>query len=190
MNNKKISKEENSILPLQSIESRIYFIRQQKVILDSDLAELYEVETKTLNRAVKRNISRFPEDFMFQLTESEFDILRYQFGTSNNKRGGRRYLPYAFTQEGIAMLSSVLNSEQAIQVNIAIMRAFVKLRQFIVSNEELAKKLTEFEKKTDARFQVVFDTIKKLIKAQIPAPPSQIPKKQIGFVELEKDKKD
>jgi hypothetical protein len=113
---------------------------------DRDLARLYEVETKTLNRAVKRNLQRFPQDFMFQLTEDEVEILRYQIGTSRLGHGGRRYLPFVFTEQGVAMLSSVLNSERAIRVNIEIMRAFVKLRQLLASNSELARRLDELEK--------------------------------------------
>ena len=135
-------------------------------MLDSDLAELYEVETRSLIQAVKRNSDRFPQDFMFQLTAEEDAALRSQIVISKKGRGGRRYLPYAFTEQGVAMLSSVLNSERAIQVNIAIMRVFVQLRAMIINNEELAKKLEILEKKTDVRFKVVFEAIRKLMQPQ------------------------
>jgi phage regulator Rha-like protein len=122
------------LIPTEIIEKKILLIRGEKVMLDADLAELYAVETKMLVRAVKRNIDRFPEDFMFQLAEEEFQNLRFQFGTSS-QWGGRRYLPYVFTEQGVAMLSSVLNSERAVQVNIAIMRTFVKLRELLSTNK-------------------------------------------------------
>jgi len=150
-----------ALLPTEVIERKILLIRGQKVMLDSDLAELYGVETSNLNKAVKRNIDRFPEDFMLQLTKEEADSLRFQIGMSKTEgRGGRRYLPYAFTEQGVAMLSSVLNSKRAVQVNIAIMRVFVKLREMIASNKELAKKLDNLEKKYDTQFKVVFDAIR------------------------------
>ena len=163
-----------SIIPLERIESCIFLIRGHKVILDADLAELYEVETKVLIQAVKRNKSRFPGDFMFQLTKQEVNDLRSQIVTS--KRGGRRYLPYAFSEQGVAMLSSVLHSERAVIVNIEIMRAFVRLRQILASNAELARKLAELEKKYDAQFKVVFDAIRKLME-----PPADKKKRSIGF---------
>ena len=143
-------------------------------MLDSDLAGLYQIETKFLNRAVKRNLKRFPPDFMFQLNSEEAASLRFQFGTSK-ARGGRRYRPYAFTEHGVAMLSSVLSSERAVNVNIAIMRTFVRLRKMLASNTELAGKLTELEKKYDHQFKVVFDAIRQLMTP----PPSR--SKQIGF---------
>jgi phage regulator Rha-like protein len=152
-------------------------IRGHKVILDADLAALYGVETKQLIRAVKRNLPRFPGDFMFQLNEEEFENLRYHSGTSS-QWGGRRYPPYAFTEQGVAMLSSVLRSKRAIQVNIEIMRAFVRLRQMLASNKELAKRLDELEKKYDAQFKVVFDAIRQLMAPQEPAPS----KRRIGFL--------
>ena len=155
------------------IEGKIYLIRGKKVMLDRDLAELYGVETKGLIRAVKRNMERFPSDFMLLLTQQEVAILRYQFGTSS--WGGRRYLPYAFTEQGVAMLSSVLNSERAIQVNIQIIRTFTKLRELLSSNAELRKKIEEMERKYDQQFRVVFDAIKKLLE------PSEGPRKKIGF---------
>jgi ORF6N domain len=132
-------------VPVELIERRIYLIRGQKVMLDSDLAELYQVPTKRLNEAVKRNFDRFPEDFMFQLTDQETDSLRSQFATSNVGRGGRRYPPYAFTELGVAMLSSVLNSERAVQMNILIMRAFVKLRELLATHKDLARKIEKLE---------------------------------------------
>src|SRR3989304_935083 len=139
-----------AIVQMEIIEGKILLIRGQKVMLDSDLAELYGVETFNLNKAVKRNIDRFPSDFMFQLTKEEADSLRFQIGMSKTTgRGGRRYLPYAFTEQGVAMLSSVLNSKGAVQVNIAIMRAFVRLREMIASNKELAKRFDDLEKRYD-----------------------------------------
>jgi hypothetical protein len=167
-----------SLIPVERIERSILLIRGHKVMLDSDLAELYGVTTKRLNEQVRRNLSRFPEDFMFQLTELETHLLRSQFATSKEGRGGRRYLPYAFTEQGVAMLSSVLNSERAIKVNIEIMRAFVRLRQILASNKELAKRLDELEKKYDAQFKIVFDAIRKLMTP----PEAQTPKKRIGFL--------
>jgi len=130
---------------VELIGQRIYLLRGQKAMLDSDLAELYRVETKALNRAVKRNPTRFPADFMFQVTDYEAESLRCQNGTSNENRGGRRYLPYAFTEHGVAMLSSVLNSERAVQMNILIVRAFVKLREVLATHRELARKMERLE---------------------------------------------
>jgi hypothetical protein len=145
------------------IEAKIYFIRGQKVMLDADLANLYGVATKVLNQSVRRNIDRFPGDFMFQLTESEEESLRSQFVTSSLGYGGRRYPPLAFTEYGVAMLSSILKSKRAIQVNISIMRAFGRLRQMLGSNQELAKKLSELEGKYDRQFRAVFDAIRELM---------------------------
>ncbi|MDD5501574.1 MAG: ORF6N domain-containing protein, partial [Candidatus Omnitrophica bacterium] len=127
-----------SLIPADRIEKAILLIRKQKVMLDADLADLYGVQTKFLVRAVKRNVDRFPADFMFQLSKEEFDDLRFHFGTSSDW-GGRRYPPYAFTEQGVAMLSSVLRSQRAVQVNIEIMRAFIRLRQMLASNAELAR---------------------------------------------------
>ncbi len=164
------------LIPVEVIERKIYLIRGEKVMLDSDLAVLYEVETFNLNKAVKRNIDRFPKDFMFQLTQEEADSLRFQIGMSKTEgRGGRRYLPYVFTEQGVAMLSTVLNSERAVKVNIEIMRTFVRLRQMLSSNAELSRKLQSLEKKYDAQFKIVFDAIKQLM---IPAEPK---KGKIGF---------
>lgn len=151
------------LISVEKIEKTIYLIRGEKVMLDRDLALLYGVETKILNRAVKRNLKRFPLDFMFQLTEDEAETLRCQIGTSNKGRGGRRYLPYVFTEQGVAMLSTVLNSDRAITVNIEIMRAFVKLRQLLASNTELARRLEELESKYDKQFKIVFDAIRQLM---------------------------
>ena len=158
-----------------SIAALIVVVRKHNVILDSDLATLYGVETKALNRAVKRNLDRFPEDFMFRLTAEEAEALRCQSGTSNESRGGRRYLPYAFTQEGVAMLSSVLHSPRAVAVNIGIMRAFIRLRQMAVSVDELARKVGALENRYDDQFKIVFDAIRQLL-----APPDP-PRKRIGF---------
>ena len=156
------------------IERKIYLVRGKRVMLDVDLADLYGVETRALTQAIKRNISRFPEDFMYQLNKEEGELLRSQFVTSKG-RGGRRYLPYVFTEQGVAMLSSVLNSERAVQVNIQIMRAFTKLREMLSSNVELKRKIEDMERKYDQQFKVVFDAIKKLLE------PAEGPKKKIGF---------
>jgi hypothetical protein len=177
---------------VQLIERRIYLIRGHKVMIDADLAELYEVPTYRLNEQVQRNRKRFPNDFMFRLTKPESEALRSQiaisktnqgglrsqFAPSKTGRGGRRYSPFAFTEQGVAMLSSVLNSERAIEVNIAIMRAFVKLRQLLESNEELNRKFAAVIRKLathDKYFTVVFDELKKLNEPPTP------PRKQIGF---------
>ena len=163
-----------SIVPVERIEQRILVLRGQKVMLDSDLAELYEVETGKLNRAVKRNVDRFPDDFMFQLTDDEFtECLKYQNGIS--KRGGRRTPPYAFTEQGVAMLSSVLRSPRAIQVNVEIMRAFVRLRELLASHKDLALCLDELESRYDEQFRLVFEAIRELM-----LPPEK-PKRKIGF---------
>jgi hypothetical protein len=167
--------EKEDLVPIERIESKIFLIRGQKVMLDVDLAFLYGVEVKVLNQAVKRNTDRFPADFMFQLSSNEFDNLRSQFVTSSSW-GGRRYPPYAFTEQGVAMLSSVLRSPRAIQVNIEIMRAFVRLRRMLLSNADLARKLEALEKKYDAQFKVVFDAIRELM-----TPPHQSTQRRIGF---------
>lgn len=166
-----------TLIPAERIEKSILFLRQKKVMLDADLAELYGVRTKNLIKAVKRNIERFPEDFMFQLTNQEVTNLRFQFGTSSfdGKWGGRRYPPYAFTEQGVAMLSSVLNSARAIRVNVDIMRTFVKLREIMSSHGELAKKIAELEKRYDHQFKIVFDAIRELM-----APPP-VKSRKIGF---------
>jgi phage regulator Rha-like protein len=133
------------LVPVELVERRIYLIRGQKVMLDSDLAELYQVLTKNLNLAVRRNANRFPPDFMFQLTREEAESLRLQIATSNEGRGGRRYPPYAFTEHGVAMLSSVLNSERAVQMNIVIIRAFLKLREVLATHKDLAERMEQIE---------------------------------------------
>jgi hypothetical protein len=142
---KKMNTNETNILPVTPglVEQKIHVIRGQKVMIDEDLAQLYDVETKQLNRAVQRNIDRFPDDFMFQLTKEEYQNLKYQFGTSS--WGGKRKPAYAFTELGVAMLSSVLNSDRAVQVNIYIMRAFVKLREIMATNKEVAQKIEKLE---------------------------------------------
>jgi uncharacterized protein YjcR len=164
----------NSLIPVQRIEKAIFLIRGQKVMLSSHLAELYDVETRVLNQAVKRNISRFPEDFMFQRSTSEAQQLVSQNVIPHRKYFGGS-LPYAFTEQGVAMLSSVLNSERAIHVNIEIMRAFVRLRKILASHAELARKLEELEKKYDSQFKVVFDAIRQLMAPREPR------EKKIGF---------
>src|SRR5215212_12029246 len=163
---------------VQLVERRIYLIRGHKVMIDVDLADLYGVATKALNQQVQRNRKRFPEDFMFQLTKEEAENLRSQFVTSRSAHGGRRFLPYAFTEPGVAMLSSVLNSERAIEVNITIMRAFIRLRQMLETNEELNRKFAAVIRKLsthDKYFKVVFDELKRLTDQPAPSP------KQIGF---------
>jgi phage regulator Rha-like protein len=169
-----------SLIPIEKITSKICLIRKEKVMLDSDLAELYGVETKVLVQALKRNIDRFPKDFMFQLTADQYKILRSQFVTTT--WGGRRYPPYVFTEQGVAMLPSVLKSKRAIKVNISIMRAFVELRKFLYSNDKLAVKLNELEKETKKRFEehqkqisLIFEAIKQLIKDD------SKPIKKVGF---------
>lgn len=151
----------NIIVPSEIIENRIFLIRGKKVMFDKDLAKLYNVLTKNLNKAVNRNIERFPEDFMFQLAKEELQNLRFHFGTSS--WGGSRTLPYVFTEQGVAMLSSVLKSQQAIRVNIQIMRTFTKIREMIVSNKALREKIEAMEQKYDSKFKVVFEVIKRLI---------------------------
>jgi hypothetical protein len=163
------------LVPAERIEQAILLIRGHKVILDADLARLYGVETKVLVQAVKRNLKRFPPDFMFRLTKAEHDDLRSQTVTSSSW-GGRRHAPYAFTEQGVAMLSSVLRSDRAVQVNIEIMRTFVKLRRLLATHENLARKLDALERKYDRQFKVVFDAIRELM-----TPPVTKPKRHIGF---------
>jgi hypothetical protein len=144
---------------LPRIESMIYVIRGQKVMLDSDLAELYGVETKGVNRQILRNKNRFPEDFMFKLTSEEFELLRCQNGTSNDGRGGRRYLPNVFTEGGVAMLSSVLTSERAALVNVSIIRTFIRLRSFLAMENSLSDRVSKLEEGTNKLFKVVFERL-------------------------------
>src|SRR5208283_4969603 len=168
--------KDTQLILQETIQRRIFLIRGGKVMLDSDLALLYGVTTFNFNKAVKRNIDRFPADFMFRLTNEDTHSLRFQIGMSKVKgRGGRRYLPYAFTEQGIAMLSSVLRSERAIRVNIEIMRAFVQIREILATHKDLARKLEELEMKYDAQFKIVFNAIRRLI-----TPPKK-PRRQIGF---------
>lgn len=188
-----------ALIPAELIKQSILLIRGQKVMLDETLAQLYGVETKVLNQAVKRNRDRFPRDFMFRLNKEEWDILRYHFeiskpeflrsqivtskteslrsqiATSKLKGGGRRYTPYVFTEQGVAMLSSVLRSERAVKVNIEIMRTFVHLRQMLISHEQLSRKLESLEKKYDKRFKIIFDVLRELMK------PPEIKPKPMGF---------
>jgi len=161
---------------LQKIEPLILLIRGQKVMLDRDLAELYGVETRVPNQAVRRNIRRFPPDFMFQMSPEEFAKWKSQIVMTNRERMGLRRRPLVFTEQGVAMLSSVLGSDRAIDVNIAIMRAFVRLREMMATHKDLAKKIEELEKKYDAQFRAVFDAIRELLQ---PAPVP--PKRRIGF---------
>jgi phage regulator Rha-like protein len=167
------------------IDEKIYQIRDQKVMLDSDLAEVYQVETKMLNRAVKRNIERFPEDFMFQLTEEETASMRFQIGTSKKGRGGRRYLPYAFTEHGAVMLASVLNSPTAIEASIKVVRAFVKMRSILALHKDLSERLEKLEKVTnehDQNFAVVSQLFREVFND-----PKYL-KGKIGFVAEKKEK--
>jgi hypothetical protein len=166
---------EVSLVLSERIVERIYLIRHKKAMLDRDLARLYGVKTKVLKQAVRRNATRFPEDFMFELAKEEFDNWRSQFVTSKRDRMGLRHPPMAFTEQGVAMLSSVLNSERAIQVNILIMRAFTRLREMLETHEGLKRKLEALEKKYDEQFKVVFDAIRALM-----VPPEKT-RKRIGF---------
>ena len=175
-------KRQAAMIPVERIERSILLIRGHKVFLDQDLAALYGVETKSLTRAVKRNIDRFPDDFMFQLTTDEFADLRRQSGTSSSW-GGRRYPPYAFTEQGVAMLSSVLRSPRAVAVNVEIMRTFVRLRRMLASHADLARKLDALEKKYDAQFRQVFDAIRQLMQ-----PPERSALLEIGFHTIRKGK--
>jgi hypothetical protein len=165
------------LISIEKIEKTIYFIRGERVMLDRDLAELYQVGTKALNQAVRRNGDRFPADFMFQLSEKDVaELNRSQFVTGSQKHRDPRFKPYAFTELGVAMLSTVLRSKRAIAVNIEIMRAFVKLRQLLASNTELARRLDALESKYDKQFKIVFDAIRQLIATPVRG------RKEIGFV--------
>ncbi len=168
-----MAKETALIIPIERIQQCIYLIRKQKVMLDKDLAALYGVETKVLIQAVKRNIDRFPIDFMFQLSDAEFGNLRSQIVTSS--WGGRRYLPYAFTEQGVAMLSSVLRSERAVEVNIAIMRTFVKLREILADNALLRRKIESMERKYEERFEQIFIVLQYMVEVETK------PKQPFGF---------
>ena len=169
-----------ALVPIEVIEKKILLINGQKCMLDSDLAALYGVTTKRLNEQVRRNLKRFPADFLYQLSQEEYESLRSHFATLKNSRGKhRKYMPYVFTEQGIAMLSSVLNSDRAIEVNIQIMRAFVKLREMMSSHKDLTRKLAELEKKYDGQFQIVFEAIQQLIEVE------EKPKRKIGFLAKE-----
>jgi len=174
----------NEIVSPGRIEKSIFLVRGQRVMLDSDLAELYGVPVKRLNEQVRRNRRRFPSDFMFQLTREEHEALRSRFATLDQGRGKhRKYLPYAFSEQGVAMLSSVLNSHRAIEVNIEIMRAFVRLRQLISTHKELSQKLTQLERKIgahDEQIQVIFDAIRQLMS------PAESKRRRIGFLVKER----
>lgn len=182
LKHKAVSRKSGAV-SLERVTEVILLIRGHKVILDEDLAVLYGVQTRVLNQAVRRNPGRFPDDFMFQLTREEVESLRSQNVILKTGRGRhRKFLPYAFTEQGVAMLSSVLRSDQAVRVNVEIMRAFVQLRQLLASNQELARKLAALEKKYDAQFKVVFDAIRELMT------PAEPPKKRtIGFAPWTKD---
>lgn len=161
------------------IEKMIYIIRDQKVMLDSDLALLYEVETRIINRNVQRNATRFPPDFMFKLTPEEYETLRSQLGISKEGKGGRRYMPYAFTENGVAMLSSVLNSEKAILINISIMRIFTRLRSFLMLEKDLTDRVTKLEQGTNQMFKVVFermDSYEEMLTPKLP-----VHRKKVGL---------
>lgn len=166
---------QTSLVPSERIEQSILLLRGQKVMLDSDLAALYGVTAKRLNEQVRRNVERFPEDFMFQLTDLETESLRSQFATSRAVRRARRYRPYAFTEHGAVMLASVLNSPRAIEASIFVVRAFVRMRQILSTHADLARKIDAMEKKYDSQFKIVFDAIRQLM-----APPPAS-KRQIGF---------
>lgn len=172
-----MDKKHNEVaIPDEVVMNKIYVIRSQKVMLDKDLAELYNVETKQLKRAVRRNADRFPDDFMFELSKEEFDNLRNQIGTSS--WGGTRYAPMAFTEQGVAMLSSALNSDRAIKVNIQIVRIFTRMRQILLTHKDLLLKMDELERKVagqDEKIKLVFDYLKQFIKEQ------EEPRKEIGF---------
>jgi len=163
------------LISQEVIEGKIFLVRGKKIMLDRDLAKLYKVPTRRLNEQVKRNKERFPEDFMFQLTQEEFENWRSQIAISNSQKMGLRRKPYAFTEQGVAMISSVLNSKVAIQVNIQIMRTFTRLKEIIMSHKDLQRKIENMEKKYDQQFRVVFDAIKQLL-----IPPEK-PKRKIGF---------
>ena len=170
----------NSKVTQEKIEKKIYLIRNQKVMIDQDLAELYDVSTGRLNEQVKRNLERFPTDFMFQLSKTEYNTIRSQIAILKTGKGRhRKYLPYAFTEQGVAMPSSVLKSKRAVQVNIQIMRAFVKLRKILSTHKELAQKLKELELKMDShdqQIQAIFEVINQLLT------PTEKPKRKIGFI--------
>lgn len=167
--------KKREMLSLATIERKIFYVRKERVMLDFHLASLYNVSTKRLKEQVRRNIRRFPSDFMFELTLEEYRALRSQFATSVLSKGGRRYMPFAFTEQGVAMLSSVLKSDRAIVVNIEIMRAFVSLREILMTNKNIVSRLDAMQKKYDLNFQLVFNAINEL--STLP----EVPRKRIGF---------
>lgn len=171
----KRSQPSRNLILVKQVEHKIFLIRGYRVMLDADLAELYGVETKILNKAVRRNQERFPEGFMLQLKAEEYQNLRFQIGTSSSQHGGRRYLPMAFTEHGVAMLSSVLRSKRAVEVSIAIIKTFVKLRELLATHRDLAKKLEVLERKYNSQFKAVFEAIRELM-----APP-RLPQRRVGF---------
>jgi hypothetical protein len=171
-------KNKLSLIPLERIQKAIFLLRGDKVMLDSDLAGLYGVTTGNLNKAVRRNLRRFPSDFMFQLTPEEADGLLFQSGRSK-RRGGSRHCPYAFTEQGVAMLSSVLHSDRAVQVNIAVMRAFVQLRQVLAGHAELARKLTDLERRIESHDSAIHSLFEAIRQLMAPPPLPQHP--EIGF---------
>jgi len=171
----------NEIVPIENITARIYQIRGLKVMLDRDLAELYQVETRSLKQAVRRNIDRFPSDFMFELSKDEFQNWRSQFVISNFDKMGLRHPPMAFTEQGVSMLSSILRSKTAIQVNIQIMRAFTKLRHILLDNEELRREIESLRQETQGKFQIIFETLDHLLAEEAE------PKKKIGFTARENE---
>jgi len=181
--------DNTSLIPKERIINKIYWIRGQRVMFDVDLAELYDVPTKRLNEQVRRNKERFPDDFVFQLSELEMGVLRSQFATSNEKklqksqddRGGRRYNVYAFTEQGVAMLSSVLRSKRAVAMNIHIVRVFTRMREMLLTHKELREKIDKMEQKYDKNFRVVFDALKQML-----AMKEEEPRQEIGFRVREK----
>jgi hypothetical protein len=176
--------EKFKFIPQERVQSVIFLVRGEKIILDSDLSRLYGVTTSNLNKAVSRNLDRFPADFMFQLADEETKSLMFQIGISSSRHGGRRHNPYVFTEQGVAMLSSVLRSRRAVQVNVAIMRAFVSLRRLLATSETLARKFAELERKLeghDKAIKSLFDAIRELM-----LPPVK-PKREIGFHAIAKD---
>lgn len=169
--------EERFLIPSERIIARIFLIRGKKIIFDRDLARLYGVTTKALNQAVKRNLKRFPEDFMFQLSKGEFKFWKSQIVTSKRDKKGLRKPPFAFTEYGVAMLSGILTSERAITVNIQIVRTFIKIREILASNRNLKLKIEEMERRYDKNFRVIFDTLRKMVQEE------EKPRKMMGFCE-------
>jgi len=170
---------EGAIVPVGQIEERILLIRGERVMLDADLAALYGVETKILVKAFKRNLSRFPPDFLFQLSKEEFACLRFQIGTSKKGRGGRRYRPYAFTEHGAIMAASVLNSERAVKVSVYVVRAFVKLREMLAAHKQLARKLAELERRLEGHDEQIASLVAAIRELMAPPPASR--RRRIGF---------